>query len=59
MAGHSGVPAIPATWGSTNRRITVKVGSDIKQNPTLKTTNTERARGVVKVVEHLLASERP
>jgi hypothetical protein len=46
MAGHSGAcePGIPATWGSTNRRIAYSLG--IKKGSNLKITKAKRAGGM-------------
>jgi hypothetical protein len=49
----SQVPVIPATWGSTNRRIGVQPGLNIKQGLIAKITNTERVGEVAQVIQHL------
>jgi hypothetical protein len=42
------VPVIPATWGSTNRRIMVQTGLSIKQDCISKITKTKRLRAWLK-----------
>jgi hypothetical protein len=43
------VPAIPATWGSPNKRITVQASPGIKQDPISKITNAKTAVRVAQV----------
>jgi hypothetical protein len=47
------MPVIPATTGSTNRRLMIQVGLGIKRNPTSKITNTKKASRVAQVEENL------
>jgi hypothetical protein len=47
------VPAIPATQGGINKRITVQACQSIKRDPISKITSAERVGGVAQVVEHL------
>jgi hypothetical protein len=44
------VPVIPATWGSTNRKIAVQAGLGIKQDPLSKIANRARCHWLMPVI---------
>jgi hypothetical protein len=44
------LPVIPATWGSTNKRIVVQAFQGIKWDLDWKNNNSKRAEGMVRVV---------